>query len=71
MQPLEYEFESDETIPCRMSTGWAEAGKTGIYFGCITVNGRRWLIVLWDDEEDPSFTKDGSIDVAQVNWNKP
>jgi len=68
---LNYEFESDTTAPCRMAEGWTDAGKTGQYFGWITVNDRKWIIVLWDDDDEPEFVKDGCIEISRPTWKKP
>ena len=65
--PLEYEFETDESTPCRIKKDWAGAGRTGQYLGYIHI-GRKWAIVVWDAEEEPSFYKAESIEIATNSW---
>ena len=67
-QEIDYEFETDETIPCRIREGWAYAGRTGQYFGNMIVKNIKWAIVLWDGSEDPDFHKAEGIEVTKNKW---
>lgn len=67
-QELEYEFDGDTTKPCRVATGYADAGRQGIYFGKVVVNSRYWAVVLFDGEDDPDLYKLESIEVAEQVW---
>jgi len=67
-QHPEYCFESDDTIPCRIKEGWEDAGREGQYFGFMYFLDGKWAVVLWDDEDEPSFFKSDGIEVARTNW---
>ena len=67
---IDYDFSKEESMPCRIAKGWEDAGKTGQYFGNITVNDMCWAIVLWDGEEDPDMNKIAGIEISKPNWIK-
>jgi hypothetical protein len=68
IQPIEFEFGIDTAKPCRGKLQWKEEGRVGQYFGKIVINQRYWAIVLWDDEEDPTFCKAEAIEVKDFVW---
>jgi hypothetical protein len=45
----------------RIKQGWDEAGRTGTALAEGYVN-QTWVMVLWDDEEDPDNYKAASLE---------
>lgn len=54
---VDCDFSSQRTKVCKIKDGWCDAGKTGQYFGSITIHGRCWAVVLWDDDDEPDLYK--------------
>ena len=65
---INYSFENDDSISCRIAEGWDEAGREGQYFGVFSCGSQWWAIVQWDDEEDPNFHKKEGIEVSRTTW---
>ena len=55
-----------EPVPCRIKKGWHEEGMKGLYYGSIIVNGRKWAIIVFNDE--PEFYDAESIEVETTKW---
>jgi hypothetical protein len=67
-QELEYDFSGDETRICRIKQGWNGVGRTGQYFGKVSVSGQFWAIILWDGSDDPDMHKSAGIEVMEHTW---
>lgn len=46
----------------RIKTGWYQAGKTGRALTEPFFSGQAWIVILWDDEEDPDLNKLAGIE---------
>jgi len=60
----------ESPLRCRAMAGCIQEGKTGYLLGAIDP-GRWWAIVIWDEEEAPSFFKADWIEVESFKPYKP
>jgi hypothetical protein len=66
--PIDFDFESDETLRCKGKPDTDKADAEGEYFGNFFVNNRWWALVLWDGEEDPDLFKAELLLVETKQW---
>lgn len=70
--PVDYDFSSEVTIPCRIKKGWGtsqkKAGKLGQYFGNVLANGTSWSIVLFHGEEDLQCFITEGLEFLTMKW---
>ena len=66
--PVDYNFESNVTIPCRIKRGWDGAGRLGQFFGDMYIEGASWSIVLFSGDEDPSLFKSNGLEKLTMTW---
>ena len=62
--PIDYEFENDKTIPCRIKN----SGRIGQYFGNMFVAGTKWAIVLLGGHFEPQFFEADNVEVLKMKW---
>lgn len=57
-------------VRCRVRTDqkWADAGKSGLYYGKHEVNGMTWAVVLFDGDEDPTTYKAHALEVLDPRY---
>ncbi len=65
---IDYDFALNETLRCRIKSGWDNSGKEGEYFGNVMINSQMWAIVLFDNEDDPDLFKADGLLVDQKLW---
>lgn len=56
---------------CKIKAGWEGAGREGEAFGFFTHKrlGQEWIVVLWDDEDDPDCFKAAGLLIKREAWN--
>lgn len=57
-------------VRCKIKQGREGAGRTGealCYFEHSKI-GQRWLLVLWDDEDDPDCFKAAGLRIMREPW---
>jgi hypothetical protein len=53
---------------CRVKQGWEDAGREGealCYFEHEKL-GQQWILVIWDDEDDPDCFKAAGLEIKTV-----
>lgn len=65
---FDFGFSNDVTTRCKIKPDYYEADKEGEYFGYITINNRKWAVVLWDGEDDPDLFKAEGLLLAKTSW---
>lgn len=56
------------TTECRIKAGWREANKRGVICDTVTINDRKWAVVMWYGENDPELFKAEGLEVASQVW---
>lgn len=52
---------------CRIKKGWVNEGKEGDAFCYFQPEfGQYWVVVQWDDEEDPDLHKAAGLEILRV-----
>ncbi len=58
-------------VRCKIAPGWADVGRTGeaiSYFDCACE--QLWVVVKWDDEDDPDLHKAAGILIKRPGEKK-
>ena len=53
----------------KIKDGWDRAGLEGNFYWSGIINERRWVVVQFDDEEDPELHKAEGLLIAEIIWN--
>ncbi len=55
---------------CRIKQGWAGEGREGEAICFITHKklGQEWIVVIWDDEDDPDCFKSAGLQIKRQPW---
>ena len=67
----ESSYAQEDPRRCRIKEKWEGAGRTGKYYGNVSIENQKWAIVVWDDEEDPDLHKLAGIEIATETWITP
>ena len=53
----------------KIKNGWDRAGLEGDVYWSGMINGRHWVLIQFDNEEDPDLHKGEGLLIAEIVWN--
>ena len=51
----------------RVKENWDCCGREGNFFGYVYTN-RKWAVIVFDDEDEPTFHKIDGLQIAVTTW---
>ena len=56
------------TTECRIKAQWPEAHKKGVIHGTVMVDGHKWAVVTWNEQDKPALFMAAGLEVCGQIW---